>query len=120
MNFVFGLAIAAVTGLLTFAVLLLIPKKAWALLPPDAQEWRMPIIKSVAGLVALFVFATNFGAYGPRNELPKAAAATAPERVEAEVGQEWGDTRDRYGEADARLEEAPTQSEELEDRKWEQ
>lgn len=110
-NLVFGIATSFVGAVVFFFLVRMIPYELWP------KKYYRPMITNLSTiLVTIWVFYTAFGTFGPRIELdaPGAHVPTV-ERTDVESGEEWSDTRDRFGEADERLRTMPTQPEEDED-----
>ena len=108
MNLLFGLAISCATALFVYMVYRFIPNQAWEAIPEPYLKWKETVARIVAILIGMVIFATNFGAYGPRLGLDGGVYVPAVETVEVETGKMWDDAEeDRTGEADERLAEPP-------------
>ena len=113
MNFVFGLAIASGTTLFLWILFRLIPNEVIGLAPEKYTKFRPIVERFLLLLVFLIIFATNFATYGPRNSLPPGSHSPTIERVPVDSGEGWSTTRDRFGEADERLNREPVRADEL-------
>lgn len=110
MNFLFGSAIALVTVAFIFIVWAIVPNEWWAELEtewPWGYENRKLIRNTLAAILGAWVFFSAFATYGPRIELPQTHLPSPPSPQEAQKGENWSKSRDRWGEADKILQEAP-------------
>ena len=103
-NLLFGLAQAAFSALAVLVVFLIIPERAWKLLPAEVLSWRNTVARFVVALTFVIVFASSLATYGPRYELNSHRLQPSIERVEVESGEAWSNTEDRLGNADHRRE----------------
>lgn len=106
MNILFGVLIS-LFWLIPFWLLMYLTPKAWWAKAPLLLEIRKPFVVSVSVISIVFSAYSSLQTYGPRHELRQMSLPAAPQSVEVEEAKDWIEHKDRIGQFDERLKDAP-------------